>query len=485
MNKRAVAFFIGRILLIEAICMIPSTIICFATGDTTGGVSFGAVAVSLVGVGCLLSIFKKSVAGGIHAREGFATVALGWISISLFGSLPFYVSGAIPRFIDAWFETVSGFTTTGASILTNIEALSAGMLYWRSFIVWMGGMGVLVFMLAIVPLAKGSGESMHILRAESPGPVISKLVPRLRSTARILYLIYLVLTAVMVVMLLAGGMPLFDSITTAMSTAGTGGFSIRNANIGYYDSTYIHIVIGVFMMLFGINFSLYYLVLLRDFKTIFSSSELRVYLGVIAVSTAVIALDILKIYKSFGQALHHAFFHVSSIASSTVFFIEDYGLWPQFTRTLLLLLMVFGACAGSTGGGFKVSRFIILWKSLRYEVKKLLHPRSVQVIKIDGKPIDKSVISGVHGYFVLYCLLCTVSMLIISLDSPDFTTTFSSVIATINNMGPGFGIVSPTENYAAFSDLSKAVFTVNMFLGRLEIYPIILIFSPAVWLRGK
>lgn len=469
---------------LEALCMLPALIIALATDDPHSVKAFAVAIGLLVALGAGLSFFKKSLKNGIHAREGFVTVALGWIVISLFGALPFYLSGNVGPFIDCWFEAVSGITTTGASILNDVEIEPNALLYWRSFLNWLGGMGVLVFMLAIVPMAKGSGESMFLLRAESPGPVISKLVPRMRHNARLLYLIYIGLTVLMFALLLLGGMPLFDSVCHAFSTAGTGGFGIKNNSLAYYDSYYLQNVVTVFMILFGVNFSIYYLLLIRDFKSALKSEELRLYIGIILVSVAIIALNTGGMYETVRDTVHHAFFQVSSIITTTGFTSTNYDLWPQLSKTVLLFLMVFGACAGSTGGGLKMARLLILVKSAKHELQKMLHPRSVKVIKLDGRVLDDAVIKGVNGYFVLYCIIGMLSMLIISYDSPDITTSLSAVLSCLNNIGPGMGEVGPISNYEMFSGFSKFVLTLDMLIGRLEIYPMLLLFSPASWTRG-
>lgn len=485
MNKKAVLFLLGRILLLEGAFMLPSLILAIANNSISSIWAFAITIACLAVLGGILSFFKKALKDGIHAKEGFVTVSLGWILLSLFGALPFFISGYIPSFLDAWFEAVSGITTTGASILSNVEALPNALLFWRCFLNWMGGMGVLVFMVALIPMAKGSGESLYLMRAESPGPVISKLMPKMRHTAQILYLIYIGLTVILCILLLVGGMPVFDSICHALSTAGTGGFSIKNASIGFYDSYYLQTVIGIFMMLFGVNFGVYYLLLMRDFKNALKNEEVRLYLGIIAASVLLIAINVRDYFPSLRDTVHHTFFQVSSIITTTGFSSVDFDLWPQFSKSILLILMVLGACAGSTGGGFKISRLLILVKSARHELQRILHPRSVKVIKLDGRVLDDSIIKGVYGYFVLYCLILAISMLLISLSGFGLTTSLTAVIACVNNIGPGFDIVGPAGNYAAFSGLSKVILSFDMLIGRLEIYPMLLLFSPTVWGRGK
>lgn len=484
MNKRAIAYFIGQILRLEGLFMLPALAIAFSEGHQPSIRGFFVTILLLLLVGTFLIRRKAGKERGIYAREGFVTVALAWILISLFGALPFWISGAMPRFIDAWFETVSGFTTTGASILTEIESLPRSILYWRSFTHWLGGMGILVFMLAVVPQSKGSGDSFHLLRAESPGPQVGKLVPTMRRSARILYAIYIGLTVLQTVLLLLGGMPFFDSITTAFGTAGTGGFAITNNSMAAYDSYYLQGVVSVFMALFGVNFSLYYLLLLKEFRQVFRNEELLCYVGILLMSTVTIALNILPIYGNLFDSFHHAFFQVSSITTTTGFATADFNLWPELSRMLLVMLMLFGACAGSTGGGIKVARVVILVKSVRNELQKLLHPRAVKVIRMDGKVLDDTIAHNVNVYLAVYCLICCLSMLLVAFDNFDFTTNATAVLACFNNIGPGLAMVGATGNYSAFSWFSKLVLSADMLLGRLEIFPMILLFAPSVWKRG-
>ena len=493
MNIKAIGFYIGHILRIEGILLVPALLIAAYRQEVAPFHGFGITILAVLAVGMLLLFlcsnrgnlregkWSSHFGGEIRAKEGFVITSLGWIVLSLFGALPFYISGAIPKFIDCWFETVSGFTTTGATILSEIETLPMSILYWRSFTHWIGGMGVLVFLLAIVPMSKGTGETFHLLRAESPGPSVGKLTPRLRHTARILYLIYIALTVVMVVFLLVGGMPLFDSITTAFGTAGTGGFAIKNASIAAYDSAYLQIVIGVFMLLFGINFNVFYLVLVGRAAQAFKSEELRLYLGIIGVSTLAISLNVLPLFSNFRDALHHSFFQVSSIITTTGFATVDFNLWPEFSRMLLVLLTVIGACAGSTGGGIKVARVVILWKALKSDMQKMLRPRTVKAVCVDGKILDDHVIKGVFSYMTAFVFVVLVSILLVSFENFDMETTVTAVITCIGNVGPGLGMVGPTGNYSAFSVFSKLVLTADMLIGRLEIFPMLLLFSPSTW----
>ena len=378
------------------------------------------------------------------------------------------------------FETISGFTTTGASILSDVEALSPSLLMWRSFTHWVGGMGVLVFVLAILPLA-GGGYSMYLMRAESPGPSVGKLTPKVKNTAKILYLIYLVMTVLQMILLLIGGMPLFDSLATSFGTAGTGGFGIWNDSIAHYNSYYLQGVITVFMILFGVNFNVYYLLSIRKWKEALQCDEARVYFGIIACSILVITINIRAMFPTLFDAFHHAAFQVGTIITTTGFSTVDFDQWPELSKTILVGLMLVGACAGSTGGGMKVSRFIIWFKEIRKEIASLLHPRSVKVLKTEGKVIEPSVVSSVNAYFITYFFLYAASVLIVSLDNFDFTSNFTAVAATLNNIGPGLGAVGPTCNFGGFSILSKLVLMFDMLAGRLELFPMLLLFSPSTW----
>lgn len=418
----------------------------------------------------------------IYGREGFVVVALSWIVMSLFGALPFYLSGAIEGYINCFFETVSGFTTTGASILTAIEGLPMSILFWRSFTHWIGGMGILVFMLAILPM--GDERSMYMMKAEAPGPMVSKLVPKVSSTAKLLYKIYIALTLIEMVLLLLGGMPLFDSVVNSFSTAGTGGFAILNSSIAGYDNAYYEYVITVFMLLFGVNFNLYYLLILRDFKNIWKNEELRYYVAIIVISVVLITGNILSLYPTFESAFRHAIFQVAAIITTTGFATANFDLWPEFSKTLIFCLTILGACAGSTGGGLKVSRLIILLKLAYREIKHIIHPRSVNLIKLDGCKVEEDVIRGVTGYIVIYVLLLLGSFILVSLDNYDFITSLTSVVTCLGNVGPGFAMVGPVENFAFFSGFSKLVLCFDMLLGRLEIFPIVMLFAPSIWRKS-
>jgi len=479
MNKRMIVYLLGRILTVEAALMMPSAVLAavYREGDL---MAFLITMVLLIAIGLPLSL-KRPKNTEIYAREGLVTVAAAWILIAAFGALPMVLSGAVPSYVDALFEMVSGFTTTGASILTEVESLPHGVLFWRSFSHWVGGMGVLVFVMAVLPMT--DNRSMVLMRAEVPGPVAGKLVPRMRSTAKILYAVYSAMTLVLIVLLLFGGMPVFDAVCTAFGTAGTGGFAVRNAGIAFYDSAYIDIVLSVFMLLFGVNFNLYYLILIGRVREAVKSEELRWFGIIVAAATAIIAFNILPLLESGFEAFRHAFFQVATIISTTGFATKDFALWPALSQEVLLVLMIVGGCAGSTGGGMKVSRVVILVKSFASELKHMLHPRAVTVVRIDKKPLEKETLIGTRNYLVGYVLILVFVTLAISvLDSGfDFTTQFSATMACFNNIGPGLGAVGPMSNYAAYTDLSKIILSIAMLAGRLEIFPIVLLFSGRTW----
>lgn len=474
MNKRMISHVLGILLLLEAVFLVFPALIALIYGEKIIATYLICAAVCAV-IGLLLYRVKPTTKT-IYARDGFAIVSLSWIIMSLFGAIPFTLSGEIPSYIDALFEMVSGFTTTGASIIPDLDVISHASIFWRSFSHWIGGMGVLVFIMAVLPLA-GGGGNIHLMRAESPGPVVGKLVPKSKHTARILYGIYLAMTLLEIFLLIIGGMPLFDSITISLGTAGTGGFSISNAGFGIY-STYCRNVVTVFMALFGINFSLYYLLLCKKIKEVFKSSELWVYVGTIISSIAVISINIHNMYDSFSESIHHAAFQVSSLITTTGYTSADFDRWPELSKMILLLLMCMGAMAGSTGGGLKVSRIIILFKTARREIRKLSHPRNVTVITFDGKLLNNDVIHSTCAYFIIYCFIMVVSFLIVSFDrNTDMVTSISSVIATLNNIGPGLAKVGATCNYSGFNAISKITFILCMLIGRLEIFPFFFIFS--------
>jgi trk system potassium uptake protein len=474
MNTRLVLKTAGKILLFEAIMMVLPLITSLIYKESTWAYFLISIAIILI-VGATMA--KTPVKDTrIYAKEGFIIVAIVWILVSFFGALPFYLSGEIPSLVDAFFETVSGFTTTGATILTDIEGLSNGMLFWRSFTHWIGGMGVLVFILAFLP--KSEGQHMYLMRAEVPGPVVGKLVSKIKATARILYGIYALLTFIEVALLLFGGLPLFDSLLTSFATAGTGGFAIKNTSIAYYNSVYVDTVVTIFMIIFGINFNLFYLMILGNVKEALKSEELKWYLGIIAVFTIIITINIIPNYSNIWQAFRHSSFQVGSIITTTGFITADFSLWPVLSQVLLVLLMFIGASAGSTGGGMKVGRIIILFKSSLKDLKQLIHHRSVYTVKLDGKNMDEQTIKAAHSYFFLYMLVLSVSVIILCFDSLDIITIVTAVITCLGNVGPGLGaIVGPVGNFGTLSDLSKIVLSFDMLAGRLEIFPMIMIFG--------
>ena len=481
MNYKIIGHIIKIILLVEAVFMLPAIAYCLVDGDGTACVSFAVSIAIILAVVALLHFLCRGYSDKFFAKEGLITVGASWIFMSIFGALPFVFSSAIPNFIDAMFEIVSGFTTTGASILTDIEALPRGLLYWRSFSHWLGGMGVLVFILAIVPLSsKGSGYSMHLMRAESPGPDVGKLVPKVRSTAKILYIIYFGITALDVFFLMLGGISFFEAICTAFGTAGTGGFSVKNDSLMSF-SPYIQNVCTVFMMLFGVNFSCYYLLIKGNFKSVLKDEEFRLYIGVAVASTVIITINTLSYYGTTGEAIHHAAFQVASIMTTTGFGTVDSDLWPALSKTVLLFLMFCGACAGSTGGGIKCGRVVLYLKMLRQRVAKALHPDRVKKITMNNQPVNSDVLSATGSYLIAYVLIIIVSTLLISVDNFSFETNFSAVMATFNNIGPGFGAVGAVCNYSGFSMFSKIILTIDMLAGRLEIFPILVLFSTQTW----
>ena len=478
MNYRIVWNTLGKVLLAEAALMLLPMIAAAVYRELLQ--PFLITVLLLLPAGAALTAIRPR-SSDLFAREGFVCVGLSWILMSIFGALPFVLSGDIPRFVDALFETVSGFTTTGASILENPEVLSRGCMFWRLFTHWIGGMGVLVFIAAVLPV---SGNSyLYIMRAEVPGPTVSKLVPRVRKTARILYLIYLGMTVLECVLLLLGGMNFYDALVHSFATAGTGGFSTKAASIGAYNSVYLEMVIAVFMLLFGCNFNLFYLVLIGQASAAVRSEELRVYLGIIAGAVLLISLNIMKLCGGFASGLRYAFFQVMTILSTTGFSTCDFDRWPEFSRWLLVLLMFVGGCAGSTGGGMKVSRIIILLKSSRAELKRMILPSRVRRIWFEGRAVSDQVVQGVHVFFLLYLLIVALGVLILTPDGKDLTTNLTASIACISNVGPGLSAVGPTGNYGFFSPLSKLVLSFEMLLGRLEIFPMLFLFSAGVWKR--
>lgn len=477
--------FIARILSIEAAFMLPALLISVFNGEQNAVIGFLLTLALIIPASALLFILCKKADSGFYAREGLVCVSISWIMMSLFGCLPFYFSGEIKSFIDAFFEIVSGFTTTGASILSEVESLSKGILYWRSFSHWLGGMGVLVFLLAIAPSAeKSNGFTMHIMRAESPGPNVGKLVPRMKKTASILYILYIILTVLNVIFLLIGKMPLFDAVCVAFGTAGTGGFGTHNDSIASF-SPYLQNVCTVFMLLFGINFGCYHLIIIRQFKDVLKDEELRLFIGIFVGSTSLIALNLYmnNVYTGVSETIRHSAFQVSSIMTTTGFATTDFDQWPSFSKTILLILMFIGACAGSTGGGIKCARLLLLLKNLRRNVHKIIHPQRIQSVRINGRTVSERVIDNTNSYLAAYVLIVILSFAIISLDGFSVTTNFSAVMACFNNIGPGLEAVGPTCNFGGYSLLSKIVLIADMLAGRLEIFPMLILLFRSTWTR--
>lgn len=470
-----ISYILGWILIFAAAFMTVPMITAIIYEEVTFFYFLGTAIVCLI-IGRLLT-FKKRKNTNLYAREGFIIVALSWIVLSLCGTIPMWLSGAIPSFVDALFETVSGFTTTGASILNDVEAMPKCILMWRSFTHWIGGMGVLVFIMAFLPLS--GGNNLHIMKAESPGPVVGKLVPKIKTTAFILYAIYFALTVLEFIFLLFGGMSVFDSVNTAFATAGTGGFGFLNSSMASF-SPYIKIVITVFMILFSINFGSYYLILIGKLKEAITV-EVKVFLFIVATAITIITINISSMYANAGDALLDSSFTVASLISTTGFGVADFNQWPELSRTLLVLISFIGACAGSTGGGFKVSRLVILFKGIRKELNTLIHPRQVKKIKMDSHTVDSETIRSVNVYLITYVVIFVVSIVLISFENHDMITNFTAVAATFNNIGPGLEMVGPTQNFAFFSDFSKIVFIFDMLIGRLELFPMLLLFKPSVW----
>lgn len=485
MNVKSISRTVGLILLITGIFQLFPLLIAVIDHEPRNILAYIESLCLILLVGSALLLFSRGGNRMFSAQEGFAATGLSWIFMSAFGALPFFLSGQIPSYVDAFFEMVSGFTTTGASILTDVEALSRCNLFWRSFSHWLGGMGVLVFLLAVVPGArKNGGTGIYLMRAESPGPSVDKLTPHLRQTAMILYGIYILLTALCIGCLLLGGMPVFDSFCIAFGTAGTGGFAIKNSSMGGY-SYFLQTVVTVFMFLFGVNFSLYYMLLLRKFKAVFKNEELRLYFGIAAGSIVLIAINISRMYNTVYESVHHAAFQVVSIMTTTGYGTVDFEQWPAFSKAILLSLMFIGASAGSTGGGLKVSRVLLLMKSIRRTIRKALHPRRVQPVYMDGRAVSEGVCDNVNAYLAIYCVILVLSFAIISVDGFSIGTNFSAVASCFNNIGPGFELVGATQNFSIYSDLSKIILSLDMLLGRLEIFPLLLLLSPDTWSRRR
>ncbi len=480
MNYRMVLNIIGRIILTEAALLMLPVFIALYYGEGATLSAFLLTAGIAAALGVASIVLSRTKNRDVYAGEGFVSVAFAWILLSAIGAVPFVLTGEIPSYVDALFETVSGFTTTGASILTNVEALSHGSLFWRSFTHWIGGMGVLVFVMAIVP--SGSKGSIHMMRAEMPGPIVGKLVPRIKNTAKILYLIYIAMTALEIILLFIGGMPLFESVVHTLGTAGTGGFGTKNNSIAGY-SPYLQWVIAIFMLLFGINFNLYYLILLRRIRSVLSSAELWSYIGIALAAIAVVTANVFSLYKNFSEALRQSVFQVSSIITTTGYSTTDFNTWPDLSKTILFILMFIGGCAGSTAGGLKVSRVVLLFKLIGREFRRMLHPRSVSKIRFEGKGVDEATLDSVSVYFAVYMVCFVAIFLLLSIEPFGIETNLSATAACFNNVGPGFAGVGPTANYSAYSNLSKLLLSFAMLLGRLEIFPLIIAFSPATWSR--
>jgi len=477
---------LAQIALIESgLMLLPAAVaLYYKETETVKVFLIVAACIAAAQIPILLLTRRKETDNNMNFRDGVAIAACGWIVISFFGALPFYISGEIPNFTNAFFESISGFTTTGSSILGDVEALTKGMQFWRCFTHWVGGMGVLVLTVAILPSDKKS-SSLQLMRAECPGPNVEKLVPKGKSSALILYVIYAVLTLVMIMFLVFGGMPLYDSVCTTFATAGTGGFGIKNAGLGFYNSAYIEGVVTVFMIMFGVNFNIYYFIAMKRFAGVYKNSELKLYLGTIFVSIGLIMANTMAygVYGSFSKAFRYSSFQVGSIMTSTGFATADFDAWPEFSKVILILLMFIGACAGSTGGGFKVSRVLILIRTAKRNLRKLLHPKSVNVVKSDDKSLDIETVHGVSCYLIIYIMIFFVSLIIISLNNMDFTSSFSSVTTCFNNIGPGLNKVGPMCNFSELSTLSKYTLSLDMLLGRLECIPVLMMLAPSMWFK--
>jgi trk system potassium uptake protein TrkH len=477
MNSGMVFYIVGQILKAEAVFMAVPLFVSMYYNDSCTG-AFLISGACCLGAGLLVGS-KRPAETTIFAREGFVAVSLSWLTMSFFGSLPYLLSGALPNFADSWFETVSGFTTTGATVLADIGAVERGLLFWRSFTQWIGGMGVLIFIVAVIPQISGRG--IHLLRAEMPGPIIGKLLPKARNTAISLYGIYIFLTLVLAILLKASGLGFYDSAVHALTTAATGGFSPHSASVAHFAGGSTELIIAVFMVLFGINFNLFFFLLVGNFRAVAKNKEFRAYLSIIAVSAVIVALNISRLYQSFWLSLRAAFFQVGSIMTTTGYFTADFSTWPTLSKILLVGLMLLGGCASSTAGGIKIARVQILISSLKREISRMLHPRSVRIVTLDDRAVDEETVSGAHAYLTAFFVVGGLSLLLLSADGLDFETTVSAVAACLNNIGPGLGLVGPNGNYSCFSGFSKLILSVDMLLGRLEIFPLIILFSPAVW----
>ena len=483
MNMKMMGRFIAQIIAIEAAFMIPAMFISVGYGEWPAVEAFAITIGAMLALAGVLYLLCRKAGRLFGAREGLVCVALSWIVMSLLGALPFVLSGQVKNYVDALFEIVSGFTTTGASVIADVEGLYRGVLYWRSFSHWVGGMGVLVFLLAVLPGSKGSGFTMHLLRAESPGPDVGKLVPKMRQTALILYLIYVALTVLNVIFLLVGNMPFLEALCTAFGTAGTGGFGIYNTSM-MAASPYLQNVTTVFMFLFGINFSCYYLLLIGKARSVFKDAELRLYIGLALAAVVALVLSVRPLYDTLEETIRHAAFQVSSIMTTTGYTTTDYDLWPSVSKGILLLLMIVGACAGSTGGGLKCMRVLLLFKTLRRNIRQILNPQKVMVVRNNEKRVDEKILDNTNAYLAAYVIIVVLTTLILSIDGFSLETNLSAALATFNNIGPGMALVGPTCTYAAYGVLSKLVMIVAMLAGRLEIFPILVLFSRSTWKRN-
>ena len=484
MNYKLIGRFLARIILIEALFLLPALFISVGYGEINAISGFLQTVFILLAIGLPMAALCRNAGHRFGVREGMLCVSMSWLIMSLLGALPFFLSRTIPNFIDAFFETASGFSTTGASILSDVESLPKGLLYWRSFTHWVGGMGVLVFTLAFSSGENGAGFTMHLLRAESPGPDVGKLVPKMKQTAKILYIIYIVMTVIDIFLLLLGGLSLLDAVCLGFGTAGTGGFGVRNDSFASY-SPYIQNVTTLFMFLFGINFSCYFLILMRQFKSVIRDEELRLYIGIAALATLLIGLNTFtnSFDGDFWVALRHAAFQVSSIMTTTGYATVDFDKWHTFSKGILMMLMLLGACAGSTGGGFKVSRVLILFKNLRRNIRQVVNPHKVMAIRSGGRIMDEKVITNTNAYLFAYMFIMVVSVLAIGIDGQSVETNITAVFACLNNIGPGLDAVGPTCNFSIYSGFSKVLLSLNMLLGRLEIFPFLVLLSRSTWRR--
>lgn len=482
MNKGIVLHYLSMALLLSSALFVVPALVSLYYGEYYFLLIFLCVGAGMA-LAALPGALYRPKRRYMFAREGMVIAALMWIIFSAVGALPFYLSGSIPHYVDALFESISGFTTTGSSILTDVEALPRGILFWRSFTHWVGGMGVLVFTMAVLPVS--DGRAMHLMRAESPGPSVGKISSKIRDTAKILYAMYLVLTVVQTILLRLVGLPWYDALITAFGAAGTGGFSNRAASIGAYGSPAVEMITAVFMVLFGINFNVYFFLLIRHFKEAFACEEMRVYLGVIAASTLAVAGNIFHLYGNVWQSLRYSFFQVASIITTTGYATTDFNMWPTFSKAVLVLLMFFGACAGSTGGGIKISRIIIMCKTAKQDLMRVLHPHAVTTVRFEGKPLDDKTVFGVRTYMNLYLIIFVLSTMVVAINQFDLVTTFTAVASCLNNIGPGLELVGPMVSFADFSPLIKLVLSFDMLVGRLEIFPMLVLFAPSTWLRNK